>query len=87
MVVNFDRDQFTKLEIPERWRNRVKGFLFLPYSFDHISNNKLAICDIGTHSFDSWLAQHQHEIEYGQIGARRAGGIVSHYEQKKLFVE
>jgi hypothetical protein len=35
--------QCDRANLPEKWRNRVKGFLFFGNTFKHIANNKLRI--------------------------------------------
>lgn len=42
-----------KLGLPENWKGRLKGFVFLDWNFNHISNNKLMIQV--TPSFNSYL--------------------------------
>lgn len=47
-----------KANLPENWRCRMKGFLFLDWNWRHISNNKLAI-QIDP-NFDNWLMTKAH---------------------------
>jgi hypothetical protein len=42
-----------KSNIPQDWKSRVKGYLFLDGTFKHISNNKLKITV--DPNFDEWI--------------------------------
>jgi hypothetical protein len=41
------------VELNEKWKHRLKGFLFLDWNFGHISNNKLQIRV--DPNFNDWL--------------------------------
>jgi hypothetical protein len=68
--------------LPRNWHSRIRGFLFLPHSFDHVSNNKLSICNVGD-GFEQWL--YKQTLSFGAPRTRTKD--LTKVKQQKEFKE